>query len=191
MRILKLKIDSMRLQSPRRWVSFSFSNSYVSFLVASPRFLPFRPPALSLSFAILSFDLPSNFLISLVLFVLRFPPLFCALLSTSTSSTHSFSPTVCSFSQSCFRNLHQARRTTPLESSRIVGRTSHTWLESKPNHPRSLKIFGSLNPVPFMRTVQLLWESGERSVHWEVDEVSGEYAPPSHASLVVNESTDS
>ena len=149
-----LKIDSMRLQTPRRWVSFSFLYSH------SLRFGPFSVfSTLSSStnpgaywFLPLRLHFRSQFLYFTCTLRSSLPPLFCALL-TSTTSTHPLFPTVCSFSQSCFRNLHQARRTTPLESSRIVVRTSHTCLESKPNHPRPLKMFGSLNPVPLMRNV--------------------------------------
>ena len=106
-----LKINSVRLKTPRRWVSFSFKNSYglrfgsfSAFLTLSSSTNPnaywFLLLHLHFRLRCLSFYLPSNVFISLVPFVLRFPPsLFCALLSTSTSSTHSFFPTVCSFSQ--------------------------------------------------------------------------------------------
>jgi hypothetical protein len=78
MRILKLKIDCMRRQTPHRWVSSSFLTSYGLRLFPSPRFLRFRlpatsahicvpPTAFSLLFEILSSNLPSNSVISLVL----------------------------------------------------------------------------------------------------------------------------
>lgn len=45
-------------------------------------------------------------------------------------------------------------------------------LEDNPKHPRSLEIFGSLNPVPFTLNVLHFWESGWRSADWKVHGVA-------------------
>ena len=111
-RILMLKIDSMRLQTPRRWVSFSFLTSYGLLLVPSLRFLrfPLPPTSAHIGSSYCTFPFVRDVFplicppISIFHMCSSFfsPPIFCALLLTSTSSTHSLFLAVCPFSQSCF-----------------------------------------------------------------------------------------
>ena len=88
MGILNLKIDPTRLQTPGRWVAFSFSNSYGLSFGPFSEFLTLSSSTKSGAywFLLLHFhfrsrflplDLPSNFIISLVLFLLLFPASLC------------------------------------------------------------------------------------------------------------------
>ncbi|KIJ91629.1 hypothetical protein K443DRAFT_475553 [Laccaria amethystina LaAM-08-1] len=67
---------------------------------------------------------------------------------------------------------------SPGEANDTFGIVSHRRsdesyvLRNRVNHPRSVKMFGSLSPVSSMRNVQCPWEGGRRSYHWKVHGVS-------------------
>ena len=140
-----LKINSVRLKTPRRWVSFSFKNSYglrfgsfSTFLTLSSSTNPnaywFLLLHLHFRLRCLSFYLPSNVFIS---FVLRFPPLPLLRPPFDFDKLNSLI-----FPNSLFLLSVMLSRSSPGQVNvtfRILSSLgcSHTCLEIDPNHPRS------------------------------------------------------